>query len=94
MEAQEEIGAVARTWNASNEVSIGIFLFLPVPSFIVVRIMCAWGCSRCNGGCAWVAFFAFPLVGGGRNGGRCWLVAGVGIVFLRDEGADKLVISS
>jgi hypothetical protein len=53
-------------------VSIGIFLFLPIPSFIVVRIMCAGGCSRCDGGCARVAFFALSLVGRGRNSGRCW----------------------
>ena len=87
--------AVLRTWNASNEVSIGIFLFLPVPSFIVVRIMCARCCSRCDGGCAWVAFFALSLVGRGRNGGRgrCWWLVGVRIVLLRDEGADELVIS-
>jgi hypothetical protein len=64
------IRAVPRTWNASNEVSIGIFLFLPVPSFIVVQIMCARGCSRCDGRRAWVAFFALSLVGRGRNGGR------------------------
>lgn len=67
-----KIKAVLRTWDASNEVSIGIFLFLPVPSFIVIRIMSARGCSRCDGGCAWVAFFSLSLVGRGRNGGRCW----------------------
>jgi hypothetical protein len=94
MEAQEKKGVVLRTWDASDEVSIGIFLFLPVPSFIVVQIMCARGCRRCDSWCTWVAFFALSLVGRGRNGGRCWLVAGVGIVLLRDEGADKFVISS
>ncbi len=68
-----KIRAVLSTWNASNEVSIGIFLFLPVPSFVVVRIMMgARSCSRCDGRCAWIAFFALPLVGRGRNGGRCW----------------------
>lgn len=72
MEAEEKIRGVLRTWNASDEVSIGIFLFLPIPSFIVVRIMCAGGCSRCDGGCARVAFFALSLVGRGRNSGRCW----------------------
>lgn len=72
MNAGEKIREVLRTWNTSNEVSIGIFLFLPIPSFVVVRIMCAGGRSRCDGGCARVAFFPLSLVGRGRNSGRRW----------------------
>lgn len=96
MQAQEKIGAVLITWNASNEVSISVFLFLPIPSLIIVRIMmCARGCSRCDGRCAWVAFLTLSLVRRGRNDGRCWWEARVGgILFLRNEGPDKFVIGS
>lgn len=96
MGAEEKyIRVVLLAWNASNEVSISIFLFLPVPPLIIVRIIvCARRCSGCNGRCAWVAFLALSLVERGRNGGRCWWVATEGIVFLRNEGPDKLVIGS
>jgi hypothetical protein len=44
-------------------VSIGVFLFLPIPSLIIVQIMMrARGCSGCDGRCAWVAFLTLSLV--------------------------------
>jgi hypothetical protein len=95
MEAQEKIRAVLITWNASNEVSISIFLFLPIPSLVIVRIMmCARGRSGCDGRCARVAFLALSLVERGRNGGRCWWEAREGILLLSNEGPNKFVIGS
>jgi hypothetical protein len=95
MESQEKTRAILITWNASNEVSISVFLFLPIPSLIIVRIMmCARCCCGCDGRCAWVAFLTLSLVGRGRNGGRCWWEAREGILLLRNEGANKFVIGS
>lgn len=71
-EMGESRGGVVSTWNAFDEVSISVFLFLSIPPFVIVWIMmCAWSCSGCNGRSAGIAFLSFSLVGGGRNGGRC-----------------------
>jgi hypothetical protein len=81
------------TWHTLDEMSIRVFLFLPIPPLIVVWIiMCSGGGSRCNCWSAGVTFLAFALVGQGRNGRRCWELGGVGVVLLSDEGTDKLVI--
>jgi hypothetical protein len=87
------MGGILSTWNAFDEVSIRVFLFLSIPPLIVVWIMmCSRGCSGCNCGSAGIAFLALSLVGRGRNGRRRWYVGDVGIVFLRYERSDKLVI--
>ena len=83
------------TWDTLDEMSIRIFLFLPIPPLIVVWIMvCAWGGSRCNCWSARVTFLAFAFVGKWWNGRRCWELGGVGVVLLIDERTDKLVIGS
>jgi hypothetical protein len=67
------MGGILSTWNALDEVSISIFLFLSIPTLIVVRIMMSSrGCSGRDCGSTGIAFLAFSLVGRGRNGGRCW----------------------
>ena len=81
------------TWHALDEVSIGIFLFLSVsPLVIIWVVLCSWGGSRCNCRSSGVTFFAFALVGQGRNGGRCWEVGGIGLLLLSDERTDKLIV--
>jgi len=76
-----------------DEMSIRVFLFLPIPPLVIVWIvMCSWGSSRCNCRSSGVTFLPLALVGRGWNSRRCWKVGGVGVVLLSDERADKLVI--
>lgn len=89
------VGEIPSTWNAFDEVSISIFLFLSIPPVIVVRIMmCSRSCSGRDCGSARIAFFSLSLVGRGRSDRRWWQVGCVGVVFLRYERSDKLVIGS
>lgn len=70
---ERAMGGILSTWNALDEVSISIFLFLSIPTLIVIRIMmCSRSCSGRDCGSARIAFLALSLVGRGRNGGRCW----------------------
>lgn len=67
------VGGILSTWNAFDEVSIRIFLFLSIPPLIVIRIMmCSRRCSGRDRGSAGIAFLSLSLVGRGRTDRRWW----------------------